>query len=90
MPFCIFFTDRHYRYIRVNRMMAKLLRVDEPDQAIGLTNKEFFSKRVARKMTEEDRTIIETWKPIVNKIIYFEDEGVEGYWLEKNKIPIRD
>lgn len=90
MPFCIFFTDRHYRYIRVNRMMAKLLRVDEPDQAIGLTNKEFFSKRVARKMTEEDRTIIETGKPIVNKIIYFEDEGVEGYWLEKNKIPIRD
>ena len=27
MPFCIFFTDRHHRYIRVNRMMAKLLRV---------------------------------------------------------------
>jgi len=90
MPFCIFFTDRHYRYIRVNRMMAKLLRVDEPELAVGKTNKEFFSKRVARKMTEEDRTVIETGKPIVDKIIYFEDEGVEGYWLEKNKIPIRD
>jgi PAS domain S-box-containing protein len=90
MPFCIFFTDRHYRYIRVNRMMAKLLRVDEPEQAVGHTNKEFFSKRVARKMTEEDRNIIETGKPIVNKIIYFEDDEVEGYWLEKNKIPIRD
>jgi len=90
MPFCIFFTDRHYRYIRVNRMMAKLLRVDEPEQAVGKTNKEFFSKRVARKMTEEDRAVIETGKPIVDKIIYFEDEGVEGYWLEKNKIPIRD
>ena len=90
MPFCIFFTDRHYRYIRVNRMMAKILRVAEPEMAVGLTNKEFFSKRVARKMTEEDRTIIETGKPIVNKIIYFEDEGVEGFWLEKNKIPIRD
>lgn len=90
MPFCIFFTDRHYRYIRVNRMMAKLLRVEEPEQAVGKTNKEFFSKRVARKMTEEDRAVLETGKPIVDKIIYFEDEGVEGYWLEKNKIPIRD
>jgi len=90
MPFCIFFTDRHYRYIRVNRMMAKLLRVEEPEQAVGKTNKEFFSKRVARKMTEEDRTIMETGKPIVNKIIYFEDNEVEGFWLEKNKIPIRD
>ncbi len=90
MPFCIFFTDRQYRYIRINRMMANLLRVDDPEQAVGKTNKEFFSKRVARKMTEEDRNILETGEPIVNKIIYLEDEGVEGFWLEKNKIPIRD
>ena len=90
MPFCIFFTDRQQRYIRVNRMMAKLLRVSGSDKAVGKTNKVFFTKRVARKMMEEDRTIIETGAPIVDKIIYFEDEGVEGFWMEKNKIPIRD
>lgn len=90
MPFCIFFTDRNQRYIRVNLMMAKLLRVASSDEAIGKTNKEFFTKRVARKMIEEDRNIIETGSPIVNKILYFEDEGVKGYWMEKNKIPIRD
>ncbi|MDF1575521.1 MAG: ATP-binding protein [Bacteroidales bacterium] len=90
IPFCIFFTDRHERYIRVNHMMAKLLRVSDPGEAAGKTNKEFFTKRVARKMMEEDRTIIETGTPIVNKIIYFEDDGVEGFWMEKNKIPIRD
>ena len=90
MPFCIFFTDRHYRYIRVNRMMAKLLRVAESREAAGKTNKEFFTKRVARKMLEEDRAILETGTPLVNKILYFEDEGVEGFWMEKNKIPIRD
>lgn len=90
MPFCIFFTDRHHRYIRVNRMMAKLLRVSGSDQAAGKTNKVFFTKRVARKMIEEDRAILETGKPIVNKIVYFEDSGVEGFWMEKNKIPIRD
>ena len=90
MPFCIFFTDRHYRYVRVNRMMANLLRVSGPDQAVGKTNTEFFTKRVSRKMIEEDRNILETGKPLVNKIVYFEDEGVEGFWMEKNKIPIRD
>jgi len=90
MPFCIFFTDRHQRYVRVNRMMAKLLRVSEPKEAIGKTNKVFFTKRVARKMMEEDRAIFETGDPIVDKIIYFEDEGIEGFWMEKNKIPIRD
>jgi len=90
MPFCIFFTDRQYRYVRVNRMMANLLRLSGPDQAVGKTNSEFFTKRVARKMEEEDRNILETGKPLVNKIVYFEDEGVEGFWMEKNKIPIRD
>ena len=90
MPFCIFFTDRHHRYIRVNRMMAKLLRVSGSKEAAGKTNKVFFTKRVARKMIEEDRNILETGNPIVNKILYFEDEGVEGFWMEKNKIPIRD
>jgi PAS domain S-box-containing protein len=90
MPFCIFFTDRHYRYTRVNRMMAKLLRVSGPEKAVGKTNKMFFTKRVARKMKEEDRTILETGEPLVNKILYFEDDGVDGFWMEKNKIPIRD
>ena len=90
MPFCIFFTDRHYRYIRVNRMMAKLLRVKAPGEAVGKSNKVFFTKRVARKMMEEDRAVMETGEPIVDKIVYFEDEGVDGFWMEKNKIPIRD
>lgn len=90
MPFCIFFTDRHHRYIRVNNMMARLLRLEDPKEAVGKTNKVFFTKRMARKMTEEDRNILETGDTLVNKILYFEDDGVDGFWMEKNKIPIRD
>jgi len=90
LPFCIFFTDRKHRYIRINRLMAKLLRVSEPDEAIGKSNEEFFSKRVARKMLEEDRNIMETGKAISNRVVYFEDKGVDGFWMEQNKIPVRD
>lgn len=90
MPFYIFFTDTRHRYIRVNQMMARLLRISHPDEAVGRDNSEFFSKRVARKMEEEERMILETGEPIINKILYFEDEGMDGFWVEKNKIPIRD
>lgn len=90
MPFYIFFTDRDHRYMRINSRMAKLLRVSNPEAAVGKGNEEFFSKRVARKMLEEDRNIMEKGEPIINKIIYFEDEGVDGFWLEKNKIPVKD
>ena len=90
LPFCIFFTDRKHQYIRINRLMAKLLRVSHPREAIGKGNEEFFSKRVARKMMEEDKNIMETGKVISNRVIYFEDKGVDGFWMEQNKIPVRD
>lgn len=90
MPYYIFFTDRHHRYIRINNKMAKLLRVADPEMAKGKGNDAFFSRRVARKMLDEDRNIIETGDPMLNRIIFFEDEGVDGFWMEKNKIPIRD
>ena len=90
IPFYIFFSDRHHRYIRINQMMAGLLRVSQPEEATGKGNEAFFSRRVARKMLEEDRTIIEKGRPILNRIIYFEDEGVDGFWMEINKIPIKD
>jgi PAS domain S-box-containing protein len=90
IPYYIFFTDRHHRYLRVNRMMARLLRINRPEEAYGKNNEAFFSRRVARKMMEEDREILESGKPILNRIIYFEDEGVDGFWMENNKIPIKD
>ena len=90
MPFYIFFTDRKHQYLRINSLMAGLLRVSHPQKAIGRTNDEFFSKRVARKMLEEDRAIMETGTPIYNRAVFFEDKGVDGFWMEQNKIPIRD
>ena len=90
MPFYIFFTDRKHQYLRINSLMGELLRVSHPQEAIGRTNEEFFSKRVAQKMLEEDRAIMETGKPIYNRVIFFEDKGVDGFWMEQNKIPIRD
>ncbi|RPI46152.1 MAG: PAS domain-containing sensor histidine kinase, partial [Bacteroidetes bacterium] len=90
MPFYLFFTDRYHRYLRVNSRMAKLLRVSHPDEVVGMGNDAFFTRRVARKMLEEDRHIQESGNPIINNIVFFEDEGVEGFWMEKNKIPIFD
>ena len=90
IPYYIFFTDRHHRYIRINRLMARLLGVSRPEEAKGKSNEEFFTRRVARKMIDEDRQIMDSGSPLLNKIIYFEDERIEGFWMEKNKIPIKD
>jgi signal transduction histidine kinase len=71
-------------------MMANLLRVGHPDLAIGKGNEAFFTRRVARKMQEEDQSILDSGMAILSRIIYFKDEGIPGFWMEKTKIPIRD
>jgi len=90
LPYSMFFIDKNLRYLRINSMMAKLLRIPEPAQAIGKGNDVFFTRRVARKMVEEDKFIWNTGNAIIGKIIYFEDEGIDGFWMEKTKIPVRD
>lgn len=90
MPYFIFFTDKSNRYLRINSNMARLLRVAGPGEAIGKGNESFFTPRVARKLMEEDQGILDSGQPILNRVIYFEDEGVDGFWMEKTKIPIRD
>jgi signal transduction histidine kinase/CheY-like chemotaxis protein len=90
LPYAIFFIDTRFRYLRINSRMANLLRVPHPDQAIGKGNEAFFTRRVARKMQEEDQSVLDSGKPMFSRIIYFEDEGIRGFWMEKTKIPIRD
>jgi PAS domain S-box-containing protein len=90
LPYAIFIIDTRFRYLRINTLMAKLLRVSHPDQAIGKGNEAFFTRRVARKMQEEDQSILDSGNAIFSRIIYFEDEGIRGFWMEKTKIPIRD
>ncbi len=90
IPYYIFFTDTQLRYLRINTMMAKLLRVSKPSRAIGKRNDAFFSRRVARKMEEEDQAILSTGRAILNRVIYFEDDEVGGFWMEKTKIPVKD
>ena len=90
IPYYIFFIDRDQRYIRINSMMAKLLKIDDLNEACGRKNSDFFSERVARKRQGEDRHILQGGEPMLNRIVFFEDEGREGFWMEKNKIPIRD
>lgn len=90
MPYSIFFTDKQGRYLRVNSRMTRLLRVPDPVDAIGKDNDSFFTPRVARKMAEEDQGILASGQPIINRVIFFEDEGLKGFWMEKTKIPVKD
>ncbi|MDH7516893.1 MAG: PAS domain S-box protein [Candidatus Thermoplasmatota archaeon] len=86
IPDSIYFKDKKNRFIKVNKAKAMHSNVKTEDM-IGKTDFDFLSDKVARSIDEDDYKIIETGKPIINKIEKIRDvDGVER-WVSVTKIP---
>lgn len=86
IPDCIYFKDNESKYIKVNKAKAKRSNT-KPQQMIGKTDFEFFPKEEATKSYEDDKKIMKTGKPIVNKVEKIKDAiGIE-HWVITTKIP---
>jgi PAS domain S-box-containing protein len=88
IPDHIYFKDTQSRFIRNSRSQAKLLGLDDPSQAVGKTDFDFFP-HAARAFAEEQE-VMRTGKPMVD----FEEwvvwpDGRE-MWVSTNKVPLRD
>jgi PAS domain S-box-containing protein len=64
LPDHIYFKDRHSRFIRINKSQAEFLGLDDPKQAVGKTDADFFTKEHADQAYEDEQKIIRTGKPI--------------------------
>ena len=89
-PDHIYFKDRQSRIVRVNRKMAEGLHFDDPAQAIGLTDFDFFDEAHARQAYDDEQRIMETGEPLLNQ----EEKEVwaDGRlsWVSTTKVPRRD
>ncbi len=86
IPDSIYFKDDKNRFVKVNK--AKAMHSDvKPDEMIGKTDFDFLTDKVAKNIHEDDDKIIETGKPIINKIEKTRDvDGIEN-WVSVTKIP---
>ena len=88
IPDHIYFKDTQGRFIRNSRSQATLLGLDDPSQAVGKTDFDFFPH--AAKAFAEEQEVMRTGKPLVD----FEEwvvwpDGRE-MWVSTNKVPLRD
>ena len=89
VPDVIYFKDKKGRLVLVNRAHAKGLGA-KPEDVVGKTDFDFFSKKRSQEMAKDDLYIIRTGKPIIDKVERAtRPDGIDNY-VSTTKIPMSD
>lgn len=88
-PDNIYFKDLSGRFLLISHAMAEYFKLDHPEQAYGKTDFDFFSEEHAQQALEDERTIIETGRPISKEEKETWPDGRET-WVSTSKDPLID
>lgn len=92
VPYSIYFKDKKSRFIKINRNCAEKFGPDDPEEAVGKTDFDFFDEEHAQRAFDEKQKIIETGEPIIRVL---ESEGQYDsdkriHWASTSKFPFYD
>ena len=73
LPDTIYFKDLDCRFTKINRAQAKQLGLVKPEDAIGQTDFEFFDEQTARFTYDDERRIMTTGIPMLEKVEQLRD-----------------
>jgi len=90
MPDHIYFKDRRSRFLQINRAMAADFGLNDPAEAVGKTDFDFFEETHAREALADEQRVMETGEPIVGKEERVAAEGGREEWVSTTKVPLRD
>ncbi len=89
-PDYIYFKDADSRFIRVSKALADYLGFRTTDEAVGKADADMFDEQLARQYMADERKVMETGKPVVDK----EEEQAwpDGRlaWVSTTKMPLRN
>ena len=89
LPDTIYFKDTQGRFLRINQAQARRFNLDNPEQALGKTDFDFFALEHAQAAFDDEMKIIQTGQPLINY------EELETYpdrpatWVSTTKMPLR-
>jgi len=90
IPDCIYTKNASFQKTLANKAEVKLMGVNSEDDVLGKDDYSFYPKELADIFTADDRTIIETGKPILFKEELMFDKTGNKRWILSSKIPLRD
>jgi PAS domain S-box-containing protein len=90
LPDIVYFKDQDSKFIRINRALAKGLKLDDPSAAEGRTDEEFFPAEYAQAARQDELNVMATGQPLVGR----EERGAwpDGriHWVSTTKAPLYD
>lgn len=90
IPDRIYFKDEQSRFIRINRALTALFQLSRPEEAYGKTDADFYGAHHAREALNDERWVMETGQPILNKIeLEMMNDGHRS-WSLTTKLPLLD
>jgi PAS domain S-box-containing protein len=89
IPDYVYFKDKSRRFVHASNFFCDLFRCS-PDEIIGKKDEDLFPEEVAEETSSDDRHVIETGTPLVNKEEGGESIGGGEHWVLTTKIPWRD
>jgi PAS domain S-box-containing protein len=90
IPDQIYVKDTAYRKTIANVADVHNIGFHSEAEVLGKDDFELFPKELAEGFVADDRTVIQTGQPVINREEYLIDEHGQKRWLDTTKLPLRD
>ncbi|MFP6766039.1 MAG: PAS domain S-box protein, partial [Planctomycetaceae bacterium] len=90
LPDHVYFKDRASRFVRISRAMANWFGLQDPGDAVGKTDADFFTEEHARQARDDEQQLMESGEPVIRKEEKETWPAGRATWVSTNKMPLRD
>ncbi len=91
LPGIVFYAkDRSSCYVAANSTMLATKRLTSPSELLGRSDRDFHPPALAEAYIDEDRSIMETGKPLANQAWFVIDLSGRPGWFRSSKVPLHD
>ena len=90
IPDLIYFKDLASHFTRINVALAQEFGLNGPAEAVGKSDRDFFSAEQAEGFYKDEQEIIGTGKPVVDKEEKLIWPSGQLTWMSTTKMPVRD
>lgn len=90
LPIFVYAKDTNNRFIMANDAVARLMGAESGEELLGKTDTEFYLPEQAEEFQAEERHVMESGEPMLNKDEPATDPDGKLRWILTTKVPLRD
>lgn len=90
LPDNIYFKDQDSRFLRVSRAMARWFGLENSQQAVGKSDRDFFLHDHAAQARQDELDLMQTGEPVLGKEEKESWPDGRTTWVSTSKLPLRD